>query len=820
MTDNVGYTPGVGVKVASRGVTYSGEAATLQVVGLATVSGPDDGKTVADIDNSNPLPVALAANQSVNITQVNGTAVSDTNPLYVETAGYDPASDAIKATNVVSKIRDAFETFDVTDRWAVDSAGDAIIALGGNALSASYLEISLDPLAVGGETVIRTRETIGMPFELTAGLSLSQRSDGQLLVMETASTDTDPGVIPLTPPTPLTISAIQQAASVLTVTTTAAHGLLPGMRVQIYGVSDSRFNYGPLVVATIPSTTQFTATAGPFGTIASVTAGPFASGNVLRIDALGSRRNGSAITFENTTVTNASFFGRSEGGSALPSGTAVGNHSITVGTTAPIALATAANTYAWSPTNSYSLLQQIEALTWFDALVDGSAALPTLRYKRGQVVPNPIRQYETRFRAQNLLSMTRPVAQIVSAVKTGTTTATITTDVPHGLTTADQILIYGVRDQAATAFPNLTVATAVASTPTTTTFTVVIGTAATVTSYGGFVARMQAGRAIPGVSPQVVQSVTRTSNVLTVVGNATWTGAAIGDLVNLVGVRDNATGASLGVDGAYRVRDLVTTTLTLEPIVNYLGTTVSPTGTNIGLTNCGGGLIRRTDLRVHFVRMIERERIFIESPFARNDQSLAAPVAVTNSVAVTATNLSTNLAQVAGTTTVTGGVAGMLAVGGNIAEDTAATSNPVIVGGVVRTALPASTNIAGDAIRATFSTSGQLVTKEFSPPDLDFVTNQTITTNTQTAIRAAQGATVRQNITQITYQNTNATATLVTIQEASNTLIVFNAPASMANPVQLQFPTPLRSGLNAALNYTAGTTGASVLLNVTGYNSN
>jgi hypothetical protein len=57
MADNVGYTPGTGAKVATREVTYSGETALAQVVGLATFSGSDDAKTITDIDASNPLPV-------------------------------------------------------------------------------------------------------------------------------------------------------------------------------------------------------------------------------------------------------------------------------------------------------------------------------------------------------------------------------------------------------------------------------------------------------------------------------------------------------------------------------------------------------------------------------------------------------------------------------------------------------------------------------------------------------------------------------------------------------------------------------------------
>ena len=58
MADNVGITPGSGAKAASREVTYSGETAQVQVVGLVTFAGADDAKTVADVSANNPIPVA------------------------------------------------------------------------------------------------------------------------------------------------------------------------------------------------------------------------------------------------------------------------------------------------------------------------------------------------------------------------------------------------------------------------------------------------------------------------------------------------------------------------------------------------------------------------------------------------------------------------------------------------------------------------------------------------------------------------------------------------------------------------------------------
>jgi hypothetical protein len=68
MPDNVGYTPGSGARVATREVSYSGETALVQVVGLATVSGPDDATTVQDVSLSNPIPTV--ANQSDDLIRM------------------------------------------------------------------------------------------------------------------------------------------------------------------------------------------------------------------------------------------------------------------------------------------------------------------------------------------------------------------------------------------------------------------------------------------------------------------------------------------------------------------------------------------------------------------------------------------------------------------------------------------------------------------------------------------------------------------------------------------------------------------------------
>lgn len=546
------------------------------------------------------------------------------------TNGIENIYRGVVPVNVKNKFREAFETYTPGRNWhEVCGSGD-IITLDGNSVSASYLTISKSPLNAGTVTTVTSAETFNMPFDMAIGLGTSQRTLGQELAIEAVSDEP-----PLTAPDDLAISSIQQTTTVLTVSTTLPHNLRPGMRIGIRGCATSTLNYPSLVVASTPSAVQFTATAGPAGTIPSLSAGPFATGFVYARSALGYAQNGTSMILENGTATSASFFVRSEAGDVLPSGTLAGNHAITILTTASFQAINAALTYSFQPTNEFRLSQFVDGVQWSDAPVDAITAANNRR-KVTQVVPDPDHEYRIRIRATNNAALTIPNAQIVSAVKSGTTTATITTDVPHGLTTTDVVVIYGIRDQAATSFPNLLTATAVASTPTATSFTIVIGTAGTVTSYGGYVARVNGGNLMSalGGNAVIAQSIVRTANVLTVTGNTTWAGLVIGDYVNLVGCRDNTTGASLGVDGAYRVRNFATTVLELEPI----SATISPTGADILSTNCGGAIIKRTCIRVSFVRVLDFERQRVEMmQRPAGDISASVPVAVTNTPVVSFT---------------------------------------------------------------------------------------------------------------------------------------------------------------------------------------
>jgi hypothetical protein len=685
-----------------------------------------------------------------------------------------------------TKFRDAFEIFDTTSRWnAVQIAPEDIVQVDGNVAGASYLVISKDPLAEATETVIETLDRFVMPVRVAAGVSLSQRINGQEFAFELVSTDDWQGAVPLVPASPVTIASISQTTTTLSVTTAAPHGLKIGEKVSVAGVSDSRLNYSCLTIATTPTPTSFTATAGPQGTIPSVTAGPFTSGSVTKADPLGYARNGSSLVFEGTTATSESYYVRSEGGDALPSGTIAGNHAAAFSvSTAATQLVNAAGAYAFAPQGLFEIMPQLEKVTFSASAVDSVGALSAL-FKRTQVVPNPARDYKVRFRAKNHRSFSRPVGKIVQAAKTGTTTTTLTFDQPHDLTTGDQIVVYGIRDQ--TNFANLATPTAVASVVDATRITVVMGAAATATAAGGLAMRVNGG-VFGAPLAQVVQSVTRTANVLTVVGNAAWAGLQPGQYVNLHGVRDAATGADLGVDGPYRVRETATTNLILEPIG------AAPTGADIGVTNAGGAVLPRTDFRVHFIRVMEFTRLITESigGFARSDQMDAAPVLVTNAVSAV---------------TVTGGVA----------QDAAA-GNPVGIGARAANVNQAAMSATGDLVHLMATMIGALVQKPYSIPEADWsYTGAAVTNTTDVVLAAAAGAGIRRYITAIQLKNTNATATEVVIKDGATVIWRLLLPANMATADTIAFPSPLKSTANAALNFACITTGASVYVAAQGY---
>jgi len=508
--------------------------------------------------------------------------------------------------NTQTQFSESFKTYDTAGTWTQSVGTGDIVQLDGNAAAASYLVISKDPLTSGSESTVVTQAAFSGPLETAVGLGISQRVLGQETAIELISTDT-----PLSTVADLALSSIGSNGTTLYINTVNPHNLSVGQRIGVYGVtSDSRMNYPSLVVSAVVSTTQVYATAGPGGTVTSLTVGPYSTQGFLYVrPALGYAVEGISEIFENTSATNASFYVRADSGDVYASGTISGNHSVTIGSTASVALVAASYTYAYVPTNEYRFLLQPDRVNFYDAAVD-TTNQPSARINRTTVVPSPTKTYKLRVRVTNNKGLTVPTAKIVSAAKAGTTTATITTASAHNLTVNDFVYITGIRN--GTDFIPITTAVQVASVPTSTTFTLVYGgTSATVTSYGGFVARAQGGNLPAGFSGAgagaAVQSAAVTATELTLVSSSATVGVSVGDYVNVYGCREATAGADLGVDGVYKVANIATTTITLIPI----GGTILPTA--FTTTNCGGAVIRRSDIRISYARINQylRERVEI-----------------------------------------------------------------------------------------------------------------------------------------------------------------------------------------------------------------
>lgn len=548
-----------------------------------------------------------------------------------------PANDSpqFPTGNVTKKYRTNCDTLPLAQDWNTTTATGDLLFLDGNCQGASYWVLSKSPFNTGTTSIIDGIDTFSMPTEFSFGIHRSQGALNQEFAIEVVDSAT-----PAAPPAEVAISALSQSTTTLTVTTSTAHNLSAGQSFGIYGCEDSRFNYGALVVASVVSATQITATAGPGGTIQSLNASPAILGSpfIYVRRRLGGSADGTSMILENATATNAAFYVRSNSGDAAASGTATGNQSITIATAASAQPIAAVGAYSFFPSSQYLLNLQADRVQWHDVPADVVTA-STSRYIRNSICPSPDLAFKIRLEATNNKGMTAPVGRIVSAVKTASTTATITFAEPHGCTVNDYLHGYGVRDQGSTAFANLTTTggVKVASIVSPTVLTIVWGSSGTSTSYGGYMTRIQGGAGQNGAIAQVFQSVSITDGLLTCTGNATWAGLVIGDVVSIYGVRDSSSGADLGIDGAYRVRNLVTSVMTLEPIPG------AAAPANLTLTNCGGGVIKRTDLRVSNIRAYEylRERVEF-APRPSTDGAAALPVNM-----VTAPSLSVGSASLA-----------------------------------------------------------------------------------------------------------------------------------------------------------------------------
>lgn len=692
---------------------------------------------------------------------------------------------ALNVSNEMIKVRDSFTSID-TSLWDVTiDTGDSI-EVAGNTQGSGYLKVSKALDQDDTDTIFLSKFTVTSPVRMALGMSLSQRLAGQHFSFGLVGVDKAGNVEADMPKaTPIALSTIAQTTTTLTVVTTEPHNLVPNDRIEIYDVADSRANYGELMVATIVSPTSFTVTATPSATLPSVTIATVSnSGFVRRVDPLKGANNALAVFWEGISANMAKIVSRA--GKSSISNTV----DTTLGTnhTNGVQGITAAFADAWNPAFMYDMRYKAESVVVRTMPMDSIAAQGGV-LKRSQVIPDLDFGYKIRIKASNNRAMTKPVAKIVNVAKSGSTTATITTDVPHGLTVTDYIQVYGVRDQ--TNFPNVTTPTAVASVVNATTLTIVIGSSATISSKGGTVIKVNGGKLI---APNAisVQSINVTGGQMTVIGSGTWAGLLPGETVELRGLVDNTTGeVYTQYEGVFKVLSTSTTTLILQVPFTDTGTIL-----------CGGTVFKRTDFRLHLFRALDYTRHTVEidgSVGNVSDQQEALPVTIP-----------------AGTTISSGTVTTLS--NGQTAHDSPVTGSPFRMGNVARTTLT-PVSLTGDAVDAPATMLGIPIMRPYTIPELEwtYAGAGAVINTTDVALKALLAGN-RQYLTSVQMQNTHATVgTEVVIKDGATVIWRGFAPANMQALHEINFNIPLKTSVGAALNFACVTTGANVYVNAQGF---
>ena len=514
---------------------------------------------------------------------------------------------AVAVWNALDKFRDGFATgFDSTiwdESWS--NQGTGFRTTGGNAVGASYFLVSMCPFTPNMEYTLTSKTFYKMPIRFGYGFSMSQRILGQEVEVSLIGCDSNGNIEKNSTFSPLTISgAVTIATNVATVVFATPHWLKGGDRVCLVGNTENRLNVWPVIVTIVNSLTITVPCTLADGTYT-------AGGQVVWADAFAYVKNAVGLLHENTTATNASFNTRRNGT----------KHFNTV-TTIATTVATQSNTSPY--TEWFRSAQDTDIISTMEHVKFVSRPASTLTAQSGglkytESLPDEDKYYKICVRIKNLPNLSTPIAEIATIAKTGTTTATVTTVAPHWLAVGTYFWqTYWVRD--ITNFPNQTVTTSFTVTGTNT-YTTIIGTATTTNSTGWVLVLNQWSTLFPGVLNFSIQSIQRTNNILSIGLNTTATTLLPGEWIHIYGL--DWSGAPY--DGAYKVLRLTTTFVEVESI-----------GTDFGLINCGGAIFKRTDVRLHYLRLLDYTRLLMEISNNRGqlDAGESLPVSIPGGASV------------------------------------------------------------------------------------------------------------------------------------------------------------------------------------------
>ena len=311
--------------------------------------------------------------------------------------------------------------------------------------------------------------------------------------------------------------------------------------------------------------------------------------------------NGAGYRFTGTTDTSATIWSIFSGGDVQISGAQLGDHRVSMANSAVYTPISIMGQYEIKATSRFRIECRPDETTFLDKATDSvGGSTWNSRATRSSVKPGSEASLRPRFRIYQPAGMSRPVGKITTISKSGSSTATINlrTAPATPLAVGNVVSVYGVRDQ--TGFPVTTGAITAVITPTQ--FQMVVGSSATVSSYGGSVHIINGGASQPGVvsvyGSTAANGVGGNSDWLNLVCNTTVAGLTIGMYINMYGWTD-ASGNDLGIDGVWEVASFATTNLYLKPVYDIRGVRQSPVTPTLTATNCGGTMLIRTTARVH-----------------------------------------------------------------------------------------------------------------------------------------------------------------------------------------------------------------------------
>ena len=594
------------------------QIATAETIPNETLLGRTCGSGESVVCNILPgeMVWAKSANgfPSINIV-VDAIATTTGGEITQAIPDYESASDLLAAFGNFSEVNWAGGDF--VSR-VITSNGQTITALSANPLVPGESRIVIDcpvkqPCVLDFEgSVIRNRQQF-----VSAGLFADRVVDGL--------------ITPDPVPNPINIVSISQSSAVNGAVYTGTAGVtctivlesaLPPIGAQnavflsdwinITGLVDTRLNYQNACINYISPDRKVVCfgysdeVALPSLAVALITPA-IGTAKVNFYNNAAGAIHGAGYRFTGTTDTSGVYWTIFGGGDAQVSGTLTGDHRTTIATSAATTLNQITGNYELKATSRFRVECKPEATNFLDRPIDIVGNHWTHRVNRTSVKPGSEAMLRPRFRLYQPPGMSRPIAKIVSISKAGTTTATANLDIaPETPIVVGNVLnVYGVRDQVG--FPNAQATVTAVISPTQVQF--VIGSATTVTSYGGFVGIVNGGAAQPGIISMVASTIKSSPTVvlgtanpewLEIVMNTTISGLSAGMYINLHGWRNATNGDDMLVDGVWEIASVGTTTLIVMPVYDIRGIRQSPvTPTIATATNCGGAIIVRTTARLH-----------------------------------------------------------------------------------------------------------------------------------------------------------------------------------------------------------------------------